>query len=201
LQAFERAQCRDSPSAGRLRGPFSWLISSALSTKQKTGPKATPRSRFQRPRAGSLSSCGRLARRHRFGDRRVVSAVARRATPMPRFRSPALAGQAPDEVPAASRKQGGTASKDPVLTFALVHVPRRRLRWSMKATNAHHAAPRPGAGGPACSPSCRERKRTLGARESQARLMPNSDAQVRNCPMTNHSNKKPSNLEGFSESG
>jgi hypothetical protein len=33
-------------------GPFSWLISSALSTKQKTGPKATPRSRFRRPRAG-----------------------------------------------------------------------------------------------------------------------------------------------------
>jgi hypothetical protein len=42
----------------------------------------------------------------------------------------------------------------------------------------------------------------LEAYASNGRLMPNSDAQFSNCPMSPHrANKKPSDLEGFSSSG
>ena len=119
----------------------------SLSTKQKTGPKARPRPSFRRPQAArSLSSCGRRARCHRFGDQAIV----RVRLCEPRCTFGIAQGQVPLDVGANDFLEANSlASNDPVTRTCLRHAkpgpgsgrgPRLRLPAARPALSRSHPA-------------------------------------------------------------
>jgi hypothetical protein len=70
---------------------------------------------------------GRSQRRRKSRQRGGASRDCLATIPIARYR-PGVA----DAVSAASRKQGGTASTDPVMRFAKFETPQRRARWKLR---------------------------------------------------------------------
>jgi Bacterial regulatory helix-turn-helix protein, lysR family len=114
-RAAER-QHMSQPAMSRALRELRIVFDDELLVRSAGAYQLTPRAeRLQRELAETLPRC-------------------RQASPSLRFRSAATVPPLPGAVPAASRKPGGTASRDPVLRLANCGAPALAFRWRAVAS-------------------------------------------------------------------